>query len=167
MTSQTPPEALNPAELSAWTSLLGTVIWLPAALDTHMQRETGLSHSEYQVLWWLSVSDGGTRRMGDLADTASVTASHLSRIATRMEKRGWIGRRPDSADGRQTIAYLTDSGWAKVAVCQPHYTTALRALVFDRLDPTQLTQLETIMTGILTPLKPCCTPANRAASSEG
>ncbi|WP_448629861.1 MarR family winged helix-turn-helix transcriptional regulator [Cellulomonas soli] len=94
MTDDAEPRWLTPDEQRAWIALAGTVIWLPAALDAQLQRDAGLSHPEYQVLSWLSMSTERTRRMSELADTANVTLSHLSRIVARLEQRGWVRRTP-------------------------------------------------------------------------
>ncbi|MFJ8051787.1 MarR family winged helix-turn-helix transcriptional regulator [Streptomyces luteogriseus] len=150
-------EELDQHQRETWASLLGVVLYLPGTLDGALKAQ-GLSHHEFQILWWLSLSESGTRTMGDLAGTASVTPSHLSRIATRLETRGWITRRPDPADARCTLASLTEEGSRKVADCAPGYYATLREHLFDRLSPNQVRQLGSITTQILYSLNPDCRP---------
>ncbi|GAA1645763.1 MarR family winged helix-turn-helix transcriptional regulator [Actinoplanes couchii] len=150
-------EQLGEVEMAAWTSLVGVVLWLPGALDTALKGH-GLSHHEFQILRWLEQCDSGTRTMGDLAETASVTPSHLSRIAARLETRGWIVRRPDPADARFTLASLTDDGRRKVEECAPAYYATVREHLFDRLSPEQARQLGEITGEILYSLVPACRP---------
>ncbi len=51
-----------------------------------------------------------------------------------------LTRRPDPADGRSTLATLTDDGWDVVSAAAPGHVAAVRRLVFDALTPEQ-TQL--------------------------
>jgi DNA-binding MarR family transcriptional regulator len=150
-------DSLTSTELDAWTTLLGVMVWLPATLDARLKEEN-LSLSEFQALWWLSLSADGERTMGDLASTASVTPSHLSRIAARLEERGWIARRPDSRDARRTLASLTPPGREKVQQCLPGYYAALREHLFSRLSEEQIRQLGQITSNLMTSLHPECVP---------
>jgi DNA-binding MarR family transcriptional regulator len=50
-----------------------------------------------------------------LAALAGGSLPRLSQVVGRLEKRGWVQRSPDPANGRYTLAILTEEGWAKVA----------------------------------------------------
>ena len=52
-----PRNALDPAELETWASLATLLEWLPAALDAQLQRDAGLTHFEYGVLYALAHAD--------------------------------------------------------------------------------------------------------------
>jgi DNA-binding MarR family transcriptional regulator len=65
----------------------------------------------------------------------------LSQVVARMEQRGWVRRAPDPADGRYTLATLTDRGRAKVAEAAPGHVQEVRRLVLDPLTSTQTRQL--------------------------
>jgi DNA-binding MarR family transcriptional regulator len=145
---------LTADETRGWIALFCTLVWLPAALDAQLQRDAGITHVEYQVLSWLSMSPSRTRRMSEIAAQANVHLSHLSRIAARLEKRGWMKRTPDPGDGRVTLAILTDDGWDKVVATAPGHVAEVRRLVFDHLTPAQVSQLELIGARIATAAKP-------------
>ncbi|MGN8245931.1 MarR family winged helix-turn-helix transcriptional regulator [Cellulomonas soli] len=162
MTDVDAPRWLTPDEQRAWLALAGTVIWLPAALDAQLQRDAGLSHAEYQALSWLSMSPERTRRMSELADTANVTLSHLSRIVARLEQRGWVRRTPDPSDGRYTLAILTEDGWQKVVESAPGHVAAVREHVFAQLTPEEVGQLERIGSRIVGHLRPECAASHPA-----
>ncbi len=149
-------EELTDHEQRAWVALLGVLIRLPPLLDEELRRTAGISHVEYQVLWWLSVAEGRRLHMSSLAECSQVTPSHLSRIAVRLEKRSEIRREPDPANGRYTLAHLTDDGDARVARCAPHYAAALRKLVFAHLDAQQVGQLESVNRTLLAAVRPEC-----------
>src|SRR6478735_12763704 len=105
-----PPVELEGDDLATWSALATVLEWLPPALDAQLQRDAGITHFEYGVLYALSRADDGTLRMSVLADYANSTLSRLSRAAARLEGRGWLRREPDPADGRFTLAVLTAAG---------------------------------------------------------
>ncbi|RMI08706.1 MarR family transcriptional regulator [Cellulomonas triticagri] len=135
--------------------------WLPAALDTRLAQDSDVGHVEYQVLRWLSRTPEQALHMSRLADTASVTPSHLSRIVARLEKRGMVSRTPDPADGRYTLARLTDLGARTVADTEDAYGAAVRDLVLARLTPEQLRGLGDAAATLLGHIKPECLAAHR------
>jgi DNA-binding MarR family transcriptional regulator len=160
------PAALSPAQEQAWSLLVGLTMWLPAALDARLAAAADVSHAEYQVLRWLSRTPDGALHMTPLATTASVTQSHLSRIVARLEKRAWVVREPDPADGRYTLARLTDAGAAIVATTDAAYDDAVRELVFDAVQPADVDALRRIATSVLLQIKPECVAAHSEAAAE-
>lgn len=131
-------------------------MWLPAELDTYLERAAGISHAEYQVIRWLSANEDREIHMSRLAATANVTPSHLSRIVARLEKREWIIRSTDPEDARRTLARLTDAGAQVVDHTEPGYADQIRRHVFNHLDTSQARQLEEVTEALLSPLRPDC-----------
>jgi DNA-binding MarR family transcriptional regulator len=135
---------LNEAEAAAWVPLISTVMWLPAALDTQLVKDAGISHYEYGVLSALSMREGRTMRLTELARLANSTLSRLSKVVNRLSDQGWIERHRDPADGRTTLATLTADGWEKVVRTAPGHVGRVRELIFDNLTPTEVDQLGAI-----------------------
>jgi DNA-binding MarR family transcriptional regulator len=135
---------LDAEESQVWRSLAKTLFRLPAALDAQLRRDAGISHFEYEVLALLSEAPERTRRMSVLATWAGGSLPRLSQVVTRLEQRGWVCRTPDPADGRYTLATLTDDGQAKLAQAAPGHAREVRRLVFDPLTKAQSRQLEEI-----------------------
>ncbi len=156
------PRWLDAEEQHAWLAFASTLVRLPAALDAQMQRDAGISHYEYFVLAGLSMAAGRTLRMSDLAEFTQGTLPRLSNVVARLEKRGWVRRTPDPADGRYTLAILTEQGWAKVAESAPGHVEEVRRLVFDPLTKAQQRQLQQISRRILRAIDPDnCSPEDR------
>ncbi|MBQ1082470.1 MarR family winged helix-turn-helix transcriptional regulator [Nocardiopsis sp. B62] len=149
-------ERLSAQQDRTWSLLIGVMMWLPTELDAYLERVAGLSHAEYQVLRWLSLTEDREVHMTRLAATASVTPSHLSRIVARLQKRGWITRSSDPADARRTLARLTDAGADVVAATEPGYASQVRDHLFAHLTTEQSEQLEDITEAVLTPLRADC-----------
>ncbi|MGY1605304.1 MarR family winged helix-turn-helix transcriptional regulator [Geodermatophilus sp. SYSU D00815] len=68
------------------------------------------------------------------AGLANGSLIRLSRTVDRLERRGWVTRRPDPDDGRSTLAVLTDAGWDEVVATAPGHVAEVRRLAFDLAD---------------------------------
>ncbi|KGN34282.1 MarR family transcriptional regulator [Knoellia sinensis KCTC 19936] len=132
---------LSDEEMAAWMALVGLVVRLPATLDRQLQQDSGVTHFEYQVLAGLSDAPDHTMRMSTLATFTEGQLPRLSQVAARLEKRGWLVRRPDPTDGRSTLATLTDEGMAFLLEAAPGHVRTVRRLVFDPLTKAQVRQL--------------------------
>jgi DNA-binding MarR family transcriptional regulator len=152
------PRWLDDDQSQTWLALGAMMMRLPAALDAQLQRDAGISHFEYQVLAGLSMSPERTLRMSVLAGFAEGSLSRLSQVVARLEKRGWVRRTPDPADGRYTLAILTDTGWDKVVATAPGHVAEVQRLIFDPLTRAQQRQLRDIghrVTRAIDPDSPC------------
>jgi len=132
---------LDPEDLETWTALATLLEWLPTALDANLQRAAGLTHFEYGVLYALATAPDQTLRMSVLAGYARSSLTRLSRAVTRLETRGWVRRAPDPADGRFTLATLTDAGAGVVADASPAHVDLVRRVVLDPLTRAQVRAL--------------------------
>ncbi|CAM2935239.1 MarR family transcriptional regulator [Prescottella defluvii] len=152
------PQWLDADEQQHWNAFAYVLTQLPAALEARMQRDAGIAHFEYVVMSALSMAPERTLRMSELAQYAGSTLSRLSNVVIRLEKRGWVRRHPDPADGRATLATLTDDGMDKVTAAAPSHLDAVRQLVFDPLTKAQQRQLGAASQRILGALdSPCPT----------
>jgi DNA-binding MarR family transcriptional regulator len=145
---------LDAEERQTWLALASALNRLPAALDAQLRRDAGISHFEYQVLALLSEAPDRTLRMSELATLAEGSLPRLSQVVARLEQRGWMRRTPDPADGRYTLATLTDQGLAKVTEAAPGHVQEVRRLVFDPLTKTQSRQLREISRRIMRAIDP-------------
>jgi DNA-binding MarR family transcriptional regulator len=148
------PRWLDPDERDAWLAISGMIFLLPGALDGQLQRDAGLSHFEYSVLAALSDTEDRTLRMSYLAQLANGSLSRLSHVVKRMEKRGWVTRRPDPDDGRYTVATMTEAGWQKIHAAAPGHVEAVRRFVLDPLTKAQLRQFREIGLRVISGIAP-------------
>ena len=102
----------------------------------------------------LAKAPGRTLRMSALATQAGGSLPRLSQVVARLEQRGWVRRTPDPADGRYTLATLTDQGQAKATQAAPGHIQEVRRLVFDPLTKTQSRQLREIGRRIMRAIDP-------------
>lgn len=145
---------LTPAQLIAWKKLVAVVEILPGVLDTALQHDAELTHFEYFTMAMLSEAPERTMRMTTLASATNSTLPRLSHVVSRLEKRGFIERRPCLEDRRATNASLSEHGWAKVVASAPGHVDTVRENVIAPLDARDVADLERIMGRILHKLDP-------------
>ena len=136
---------LNEHERRAWLELAGVMLKLSPALNSQLQRDSRLTHFEYQCLAMLSEAEGRILPMSALASQVNASLSRLSHVVKKLEERGWVERRPSPDSRRVTIAGLTDAGFAVLERAAPGHVETVRQLVFDGLTPEQVGQLHTLM----------------------
>jgi len=130
-----PPEAgprwLPHEDQETWVAVLGLLL-LPGVLDSQLQRDAGLNLFDYLVLSSLS---------------------RLSNVASRLERRGWLRRCPEPANGRYTNATLTEDGWDLVVRAAPGHVAAVRHYVTGPLTATQSRTLRAAAERILSQVR--------------
>lgn len=136
-----PTPWLDEEQQEVWQALLAVIIALPTVLDRQLQKDAGISNFEYSVMARLSMTEGTTMRLSDLAQRCNSTQPRLSKLVDRFAARGWVERRPDPDDGRYTLASLTDAGMEEVVACAPGHVALVRRLVVDPLSAAQLRHL--------------------------
>ena len=98
---------LDEDELQAWLKLAGVMLKLAPTLDSQLQRDSDLTHFDYLCLAMLSESDDRTLRMSELATRVNASLSRLSHVISKLEKRGWVARKPSPDSRRVTLVTLT------------------------------------------------------------
>jgi DNA-binding MarR family transcriptional regulator len=132
---------LSPHEEALLRELGRVMIVLPRVIDTDMMREQRLPLSEYTTLMHLSEAPNRRLRMSELAATANLSLSGMTRIVTRLENQGLIERTRCDEDARGWNAVLTDAGLARLEEAWPAHLASARRHVFDHLEGTDLIQL--------------------------
>ena len=145
---------LSADELGTWIPFSAMMATLQAALDAQLKRDAGLNTFEYYVMATLSESPGRSRRMSQLAMFAQGSLSRLSHAVGRMEKAGYVVRRPSHEDPRATEAHLTTVGLRKVRQAAPGHVREVRRLVLDSLGDDQVTALGCIARDVLAQTAP-------------
>ncbi len=143
------PRWLTDEEQQVWRRFVEVLVKVPAALEAQLQRDAGITHVGYIVLFSLSEQDDRRMAMSRLAKKASASLSRLSHVVARLEAQGWVRRERDPQDGRVQVAVLTDDGYTKVVESAPGHAEAVQELVFDRLTSAQIRQLGRLCDALL------------------
>jgi DNA-binding MarR family transcriptional regulator len=142
------PWWLSAEEQRTWRMFLAANQTLFSAVESQLQRESGIPHAYYEILVRLSEAEDQALRMSQLAEASTSSKSRLSHAVARLEERGWVERLDCETDRRGQIARLTDIGFAALAAAAPSHVEQVRRSLFDRLSPEQVTQLAAISTAI-------------------
>ncbi|MFF0303202.1 MarR family winged helix-turn-helix transcriptional regulator [Streptomyces sp. NPDC004562] len=147
---------LTPEEQRAWRAYIAAVALVEDALDRQLQQEAGMPHLYYSILATLSDAPERRLRMTDLAERLKITRSRLTYGVSRLEKDGLMRREDCPVDKRGSVAALTDEGMRLLEQAAPGHVDTVRSLIFDRLSPEQVGQLEDIFTAIGSGLQGDC-----------
>lgn len=130
---------LNRDELAAWRSFVDMHHLLHRHLGRCLQRDFGLSDSDFEILVNLSEAPGGRMRAYELGRATMWEKSRLSHHLSRMEKRGLISREMDpGADARYPQIVLTTAGRAAIESAAPANAARVKELFVDVLGPERL-----------------------------
>jgi DNA-binding MarR family transcriptional regulator len=130
---------LSDDEQLAWRSFVQMVHTLERHLAQHLQREFGLSESDFEILVNLSESPSRRMRAFELGEATQWEKSRMSHHLSRMEKRGLIRR--EASDARYPDIVLAEAGWQAIKACAPAHAERVRTLFIDILGPGRLARL--------------------------
>jgi len=159
-TEQMTPHWLDDDEQRTWRAYLRATHLLNVQLERELQRDSGLSHADYQILVQLSEAPDRRLRMSELATFTQSSRSRLSHAVARLERAGWVGRESCPTDKRGAFAVLTEAGFATLAAAAPAHVEGVRAHLFDQLTDDQVRQLGEIAGAIGHHLEPLAAGAD-------
>src|SRR5690242_16257570 len=148
------PRWLTAQEQVIWRNFVAAWGGLLAAVDSQLQRDSGMPLAYYEILVQLSEAPGRALRMTQLAEASTSSKSRLSHAVARLEERGWVARADCPTDRRGQIAQLTDEGFAALAAAAPGHAEQVRRSLIDQLTPEQIEQLREISEKILASAEP-------------
>ncbi len=137
MPSTTSPSArsdqLDPLELGAWRGFLRTHALLSSELDAELIAAHGLPLRSYEVLLFLNDSRAGEMRMAELAQSALLSRSGLTRLVDRLEREGLVRRESCPGDARGLNAVITPAGRKRFAAARHTHLEGVRRRFLGRL----------------------------------
>jgi DNA-binding MarR family transcriptional regulator len=162
---------LTDREQRSWRSFVGVQLRLFAHLQRQLQRESGLSAADYDVLVALSEAPGHQLRAFELGRITQWEKSRLSHHLSRMEQRGLVEKRKCESEPRYYELGLTDAGLAAIRDAAPRHAAQVRAAFVDVLTPEQLDQLGEACDAVLAKLDdrgvdPCDGPQETDGARE-
>jgi DNA-binding MarR family transcriptional regulator len=138
---------LTPKEMDAWRTYIETYGDLVTAIERDLD-EHDITLGDYQVLVYLSETDGRALRMCDLADRLQLSPSGLTRRLDGLVSDGLVVREPSTVDRRVMMAKLTDAGFETLRRAAPYHVDSVRRHIFDHLDDDQVEAMASIFAAI-------------------
>lgn len=116
--------------MGAWRAFLRAGTASTLALEAALT-DTGVSHSEYDVLVNVATGPKEGLRPTDLAERVLITKSGLTRLLDRLVERGYIERHACASDRRGQLIVLTPDGRRAFRRAAPNVVRAIGALFGD------------------------------------
>lgn len=135
------PRWLTEREQRAWMGYRRMRTLLDLQLARDLNRDSGLSEPDYDVLSTLSEESDSRWRAGDLAQRLSWSTSRLTHHVNRMQARELVAREACPDDGRGAVIFLTATGWATLRAAAPRHVRSVREHFIDLLTEDQLDAL--------------------------
>ena len=152
------PRWLTRREQRAWRAFVDMQHRLVGRVARDLQRETGLSGADYEVLVQLSEAPDRRLRMCDLAARMHLSPSGLTRRLDGIVKLGFVVREPAADDRRVTLAVLTDDGFAALERAAPLHVDGVRRHLLDHMNREQVRAVGAALAAVR---------AGRAATAAG
>jgi DNA-binding MarR family transcriptional regulator len=150
---------LDETEARAWRGYLRMRTMLDAELARELNRDSGLSIADYEVLVHLSEFAGNRLRMNELGARMLWSKSRLSHQVGRMEQRGLVLRENCPSDARGSFVRLTPAGLDAIVAAAPAHVENVRRHLIDLLSREQVETLGDVTTVVVDHLTGCPTPA--------
>jgi DNA-binding MarR family transcriptional regulator len=148
-------------KLDAWVSFLRSHAAITRELSAQLQRDHGLTISDYECLLHLSRADGGLLRRVDLAERVILTASGITRLLDGLERQGYVEKATCDSDARVSYAKLTDKGLAKLKDAAKTHLVGIDELFMSNYSGSELATLSDLLSRLPTTGAECtrsCSP---------
>lgn len=130
------PRTLEPEQWELWHSWMEAQRLLARQLDRDLQRDFGISKTEFSVLVTLHRAAEGRMRVSELAESLAWDKSRVAHQLTRMENRELVDR-TDDRSGRRIGVGLTAKGRSAVEDAILGHADNIRRYFFETLTPEQ------------------------------
>jgi DNA-binding MarR family transcriptional regulator len=147
------PRWLTRREQRAWRAFVDMQHLLVGRVARDLQRETGLSAGDYEVLVQLSEAPNGRLRAFELGGMTQWEKSRLSHHITRMVDRGLVKRESCPTDNRGAFVVMTAAGRKAIEAAAPLHVEHVRRWFIDSLTPDQLDALAEISERVMANVK--------------
>jgi DNA-binding MarR family transcriptional regulator len=110
-------------------------------LGERLRAEHGIVLSQFEFLRLIDGRPGC--RVQDIAQEFAITVGATSKGVDRLEKAGWVNRRPNPANRRSSLIALTSEGRKLLTAATPTFEDGLRRWLSGPLSGRALDQLAT------------------------
>jgi DNA-binding MarR family transcriptional regulator len=131
--------------LDAWVSFLRSHAAITRELSAQLQRDHGLTISDYECLLHLSQAEEGRLRRVDLAERIVLTASGITRLLDGLERAGFVEKAACASDARVSYAKLTEAGRRKLEEAGVTHVAGIDEFFTSRYSGSELATLSDLL----------------------
>jgi DNA-binding MarR family transcriptional regulator len=140
---------LPEGQLQAWRAYYGSFWRIFAAIEEDLATAGLPSLSWYDALYELYLAPGRHLRMSELARSALLSRSGLTRLVDKLEKGKLIERTACPSDGRVQHAQLTEKGVECLKKIWPVYRSGIVRYFAAQLDDAEAGELKKIFDRVI------------------
>lgn len=140
------PKDLSESVVDAWIALMQAQQTTLLKIERALRKAKLPPLAWYDVLWELDRAEEGGLRPFEIERRMLLAQSNISRLVDRLEKQGYVERRPSQADGRGQHVVLTPAGRELRRRMWPTYSKALREAVGRRISAGEASRLAGLLT---------------------
>jgi DNA-binding MarR family transcriptional regulator len=133
---------LSELELGAWRGMLRAHASLARGLDAELEAAHGISLSAYEVLLLLHEAPDQRLRMSELAESALLSLSGMTRLVDRLVQAGLVERERCADDRRVLYARPTRAGTSLFAAARATHLRGVRERFLGRFADSDLSRLD-------------------------
>lgn len=133
------------ARAQGWRTLAALHAKIEERLEKALQKNHGLSVSEYTVLDVLARQDGWHMRMQQLARAVVLSQSATTRLVTRLEKRELLRRYLCEDDRRGIYSEVTQAGFDLLGQARPTHDAVLKEVLDEAAELPELAPLVAVI----------------------
>ena len=137
-------EFFNDLEMQSW----GGLVYVQGKIFQHIENDlkinSGITHSEFEVLLRLYFCNGNKARIQDLANASLLSRSGTSRAVTRLLKSGYLKRISIEEDKRGAIAVLTKEGKNIFKKASLHHSRLVREKFLNYFSKDELKMMASL-----------------------
>ena len=143
MTAPPPPSAgvSEHACARAWAALTAAHARVASQLTAALQRECGLTITDFEILLRLDAGHGADhgagQRIGDLTGPIRLSQPALSRAVARLAGRGFLTRSGSPADARCVLVTLTPAGRDVMSTAAGVHASVISEALLGRISPAE------------------------------
>ena len=119
---------LSDADLATWKAFINAHDRITRQINADLAAHDLPDLTWYDALWALRTSDGGRRRMGELAEAVVLSRTAIVRLVDRLEAAGLARREPVPEDRRGAYVVITPEGKAVLRRMWPVYSDGIERL---------------------------------------
>jgi DNA-binding MarR family transcriptional regulator len=153
---------------AAWRAVLFAQNALVRVLDEELQQECGTSLQVYDVLIRIWLAPEHTLRMSELAESALLSRSWITRRVDRLEQSGLVERLSADDDGRGICVRLTPAGEETFARLEASHARSIERHFSAYITEDEALVIARALDRVTAAVRPVpgAAPVNRAGMAE-
>lgn len=118
-------------QLQTWDQIRGLFQGIEQRLSEELRKSCDLGISEFRTLHQLLGRPEREIRMQELAEILQLSQSSTTRLAERLERKGFVTRDTCPSDGRGVYCVLSEQGEAFIAKAVPGFEVVLNTVLAE------------------------------------